>query len=267
MRLYVGCSGFSYSAWSGHFYPPDLPDANRLEYYSKAFDFVEIDSTFYRMPSVFTMRKWATTTPAHFRFAVKMPGIITHDNRLGDVDSALHYFYDAMTPLSEKTAAILIQLPRSITKDEGFKKLKVMPLDNRLRHALEVRHESWFDDEVYDFLRQNNICLAWSQRDEIATPPVLTTDFVYLRLIGDRSIAEKDFGKIQKDRLNEMQKWASELTKAQEDKVLKIGIVAANNHYAGFGPGTSNTFRKLIGLPEATYHELEQSKQPSLLDY
>lgn len=253
--------------WSGHFYPPDLPNAKWLEYYSKVFDFVEIDSTFYRMPNVLTVKKWASATPENFRFSAKMPGQITHDNRLGDADSALWYFYDAMSTLKDKTAAILIQLLPTITKAEGFKKFKNLPLDERFRHALEARHKSWFDDEVYDYLKENNIYLAWPQLADIQTPPVLTTDFVYLRLIGDRSIAESDFGKIQKDRLNEMQYWADELKKAQKDKALKIGIVAANNHYAGFGPGTSNTFRKMIGSPEALYYENEQAKQPSLLDY
>jgi uncharacterized protein YecE (DUF72 family) len=148
-----------------------------------------------------------------------------------------------------------------------FKKLKALPIDERYQHAIEFRHVSWFDDEVCYCLRQNNICLVWSQRDEIVTPPIVMADFVYLRLIGDRSIAEADFGKIQRDRFNEMQQCANELKKVEKVNALKVGIVAANNHYAGFGPGTSNTFRKMLDLPEATYYELEQSKQPNLLDY
>ena len=264
----MGCSGFSYTAWSGHFYPPELPKNKLLTYYSSVFDFVEIDSTFYRTPNVLTTTKWAKSTPENFKFTAKMPSAVTHDKRLGEgIDTSLRYFYAAMRSLKDKLAAILIQLPPSMTKDEGFKKLKTMPLDERLRHALEARHESWFDDEVCDFLRQNNICLVWSQRDEIATPPVVTADFVYLRLIGDRSISEDEFTKIHINRLGEMQYWASELKKVEKNSALKVGIVAANNHYAGFGPGTSNTFRKLIGLPESIYRELEQSKQPNLLDY
>ena len=268
MRLLVGCSGFSYAAWSGHFYPPDLPNAKWLEYYSKIFDFVEIDTTYYHMPNALTVRKWAKNTPDNFRFSAKMPGIVTHEKRLGaGVESDMRFFYDAMAPLKDKIVSILIQLPGSITMKEGFKKLRALPIDERYRHAIEFRHVSWFDKEVYDFLSQSDICLVWSQRDEIATPPILTTDFTYLRLIGDRSIAEKDFGKIQKDRLNEMKYWADEVKRAQSDKKLHVGIVAANNHYAGFGPGTSNAFRKMIGLSEASYYELEQSKQPNLLDY
>jgi uncharacterized protein YecE (DUF72 family) len=98
------------------------------------------------------------------------------------------------------------------------------------------------------------------------TPPVVTTaDFIYLRFIGDRSIDEKDFGIIQKDRIKEMEYWASVVVKkAQKDKNLKRGFVAANNHYAGFGPGTANIFRKMLGLQEAVF---EEKKQTTLSDF
>lgn len=268
MQPYVGCSGFSYSAWSGHFYPSGLEANKFLEYYSKVFDYVEIDASFYRTPYVMTVTKWAKITPDNFRFTAKMPQKVTHDRRLGKgIDSTLHYFYEAMTPLKDKLASILIQLPPSLTKNEGLKKLKQLPLDTRFKHALEVRHKTWFDDEVYDYLKQSELCLVWSQLAELQTPPIVTTDFIYLRFIGDRSIPESEFGKIQKDRLNEMQYWANEVSKLKSNKVLKSGFVAANNHYAGFGPGTANIFRKLINLPDATCYEIEQEKQPSLLDF
>jgi uncharacterized protein YecE (DUF72 family) len=94
--------------------------------------------------------------------------------------------------------------------------------------------------------------LVWSQLAELQTPPILTTDFLYLRLIGDRSIQEKDFGRIQIDRVLEMQKWADNI-KAVEDERIKLAIITANNHYAGFGPGTANIFRSMLGLPEAKW--------------
>ena len=112
---------------------------------------------------------------------------------------------------------------------------------------------------------------VWSQLAEIKTPPVVTTDFLYLRLIGDRSIHEKDFGKIQKDRIAEMKKWAKKLrgvvvvvveeeTEKDSQRNLKLAIVSANNHYAGFGPGTADVFRKMIGLPEATWKKEDKSE-------
>jgi uncharacterized protein YecE (DUF72 family) len=102
--------------------------------------------------------------------------------------------------------------------------------------------------------------MVWSQLAELRTPPIATTDFLYLRFIGDRSIQEKDFGRIQIDMVLEMQKWANDI-KTVEDKGIKQGIIAANNHYAGFGPGTVNIFRKMLGLSEAKWEEKEEEEQ------
>jgi uncharacterized protein YecE (DUF72 family) len=102
---------------------------------------------------------------------------------------------------------------------------------------------------------------VWSQLAGLQNPPVVTTDFLYLRFIGDRSIQEKDFGRIQIDRIAEMQKWAENIKNVQEDQHMKLAIVAANNHYAGFGPGTVNIFRNMIGLPEAKWEEKEMGIQ------
>jgi uncharacterized protein YecE (DUF72 family) len=101
---------------------------------------------------------------------------------------------------------------------------------------------------------------AWSQLAELRTPPIVTSDFLYLRFIGDRSIQEKDFGRIQIDRVIEMQKWANDI-KTVEDEGIKLAIISANNHYAGFGPGTVNIFRNMLGLPEAKWEEKEEKEQ------
>lgn len=195
--------------------------------------------------------------PDNFRFTAKMPQAVTHEKRLGEgVESSLHYFYEAMSPLKDKLLAVLLQLPPSFTKKEGLKKLKKLPLDNRFRHTIEVRHVSWYDGEVYDHFKNIGLCFACSQRDVLTTAPVLTSDFAYSRLIGYRSIPDTDSGKIQKDRVQEMQTWVKVIEKLENAKQLKIAIVAANNHYAGFSPGTVNIMRKLIGLPETTYYEL-----------
>lgn len=262
MQLYIGCSGWSYSAWLGHFYPKGLEGAKYLEYYSQVFNYVEIDSSFYRTPNQLTVSRWARVTPNAFKFTAKFPKSITHNKRLGQgIESDLDYFYKAMTPLADKLGCLLLQLPPSMTTKEGLKKLEILPLDKRFRYAVEARHKTWFDDEVYSFLKKNEICLAWSQIAEIQTPPIVTTDFIYLRFIGDRSIGEKDFGIIQKDRIKEMEYWASVVKKTQKDnKSLRRGIVAANNHYAGFGPATANSFRRIVGLKEVQWEEMEQKR-------
>jgi uncharacterized protein YecE (DUF72 family) len=260
LQFYIGCSGWGYDAWLGHFYPANLEPREFLKYYGTVFDFVEIDSSFYRPPNLFMTKRWASVTPDNFRFTAKFPRSITHEKRLAQPERQLRYFFDVMRPLRRKVLALLLQLPPSLTAKEGLKKLEALihMLDPDFRYAIEVRHRSWFDRSVYKLLSDNKICLAWSQLDTIQTPPELTSDFLYLRFIGDRSIDEKDFGRIQKDRLKELAKWSEEVKKLKDK--ANYAIVAANNHYAGFGPATANSFRKMLGLKEAVWEEMKQEK-------
>jgi uncharacterized protein YecE (DUF72 family) len=210
-------------------------------------------------------KRWASMTPDNFRFTAKFPRSITHEKRLADPEKELRYFIHVMRPLRQKVLALLLQLPPSLTAKEGLKKLKVLipMLDPDFRYAIEVRNTSWFDNnnnnnEFYKLLSDNNICLTWSQLDTIQTPPELTSDFLYLRFIGDRSIDEKEFGRIQKNRLKELQRWSENVNKLKNK--TKFAIVAANNHYAGFGPATANSFRKMVGLKEAVWEEMKQKR-------
>jgi uncharacterized protein YecE (DUF72 family) len=103
--------------------------------------------------------------------------------------------------------------------------------------------------------------MVWSQLARMSTPPIVTSDFLYVRFIGDRSVNEKDFGKIQKDRIIEMKQWADEIKQVESgkergrNKEVNLAMIAANNHYAGFGPGTANLFRKMVGLPELSWED------------
>ena len=114
----------------------------------------------------------------------------------------------------------IIQLPPSLQIFEGLESLRnlVPDLDKRFRYAVEVRHTSWFQDLAYNFFANDDICMVWSQFAEIQTPPIVTIDFLYLRLIGDRGIQEKDFGRIQRDRVLEMEKWAENIKNIQDDE-------------------------------------------------
>jgi uncharacterized protein YecE (DUF72 family) len=255
LQYYIGCSGWSYSAWKGPFYPSNMDNSSDwLSYYASVFDYVEIDSSFYRMPNLFTVKNWLEKTPENFKFTAKFPKVITHDKHLKDVSRELEYFHQSMLPLRDKTLALLIQLPPSLKITEGLDNLRqvVSELDTKFRYAVEVRDRSWFQDLAYNFFANNNIYMVWSQLGELRTTPIVTTDFLYVRLIGDRSIDEKDFGKIQKDRVIEMKKWSSKIKRVskQEEgggrKNINLAIVSANNHYAGFGPGTANIFRKMV---------------------
>jgi uncharacterized protein YecE (DUF72 family) len=163
-----------------------------------------------------------------------------------------------MRPLHNKLLALLLQLPPSLTANEGLKKLETLihMLDPDFRYAIEVRHRSWFDNkDVYNLLSDNEICLAWSHLDTIQPPTELTSDFVYLRFIGDRSIDERDFGKIQKDRLSEPKRWSDVVSSKMKKNKANFAVVAAHNHYAGFAPASANSFRKVIGLKQTVWEK------------
>lgn len=188
------------------------------------------------------VNNWANKTPKDFKFTAKFPKVVTHEKRLKNVDKELDQFLEAFRPLSDKTLALLIQLPPSLQIHEGLQGLRelVPILDQRFRYAIEVRHPSWFQDLAYNFFTNHQICMVWSQLAEMKSTPVVTSDFLYVRFIGDRSI--EDFGKIQIDRMIDMQKWAGSIKNVQKDERIRLAIVAANNHYAGFGPGTAIFF-------------------------
>jgi uncharacterized protein YecE (DUF72 family) len=180
LQYYIGCSGWSYSAWQGPFYPSNL-DSDWLKYYTSVFDYVEIDSSFYRIPNLFMVKNWSKQTPENFRFTAKFPKVITHDKRLKDVSKELEYFFQSMLPLKEKILALLIQLPPSLKITEGIQNLRqyIIPeLDSRFRYAIEVRDRSWFQDLAYNLFSDNDICLVWSELAELRTPPLVHSNHI-----------------------------------------------------------------------------------------
>ncbi len=230
-----------------------------LPYYSQVFNYVEIDSTFYNIPSELMVKNWDKRTPDNFRFTAKFPKIISHEKRFKNVEKQLELFYERMEPLKEKILALLIQLPPSYKIKEGLEDLSSYNFffDGSFRYAVEVRHPSWFNDLAYNFFKNNNISMVWSQMDRLQTPPIVTSDFVYLRLIGDRRLAETEFGKIQIDRTDEIRNWANKMKEVRRnEKDVKIGIVAANNHYGGYGPGTVDIFRQSIEMEKLSFENV-----------
>jgi uncharacterized protein YecE (DUF72 family) len=263
----IGCSGWSYKDWSGEFYPRDIQAKDYLGYNSRFFDCVEIDSSFYRIPSTFMVEQWRRNTPEGFIFSPKLPKKITHEMKLQDFESTLKYFYGVVDKLGPKLGPIVVQLPPSIKVDKHRAQMTnfLATLDTRYRHAIEFRHKSWFAEQTYTLLEKNNISMVWSLNQYIETPPQVTSDFVYLRMVGERDITE--FSRIQKDRSTDMKRWAKNL----EDKrgSYQNAFVFFNNHFAGFGPESVNEFRRLLGMMEIDWkHALPStSTQVSLADF
>ncbi len=182
MKLRVGTSGYSYKEWVGPFYPPKHPANQMLRFYGERFGTVEINNTFYRMPTAAMLEKWAGEVPDGFRFVLKAPRRITHDRKLAGVDDSLAFLIEASAALGEKRGPFLFQLPPVFQKDRS----RLVDFLGRLGHApaaLEFRHATWFDDEIYDALRARGVALCLAETDEGAPPPrVATAAFGYLRL-------------------------------------------------------------------------------------
>jgi uncharacterized protein YecE (DUF72 family) len=182
MRTRIGTSGYSYPAWKGRFYPRDLPAKQFLPFYASRFGSVEINNTFYRMPSATLVKSWAGEVPADFVFAVKAPQRITHHKRLVDCADSVAALLEAIEPLGKKTGPILFQLPPNFKKDVPRLAAFLASLPTRWQVALEVRHESWHADDTYEALRAAGAALCISDTEKLSTPLVATAGFGYLRL-------------------------------------------------------------------------------------
>jgi uncharacterized protein YecE (DUF72 family) len=187
VRVRAGTSGYQYRYWRGSFYPDKCKEADMLGEYGRRLPTVEINNSFYRMPTPAVMEKWAAQVPEDFRFAVKAPRRITHIKRLKEVGEEVEALLATVSVLGEKLGVVLFQLPPNFKCDlarlDGL--LAALPLGGRF--ALEFRHESWFSDEVFARLRGGNValCLCDEGQGDKAVPWVATASFGYLRLRHD----------------------------------------------------------------------------------
>ncbi len=188
MRTYTGCSGYHYSDWKDQFYPEDLPKDRWLAYYADHFNTVEINNTFYKMPSEGDLKQWKEQTPAHFRFTIKANRFFTHLKKMkqdDDFKQRLDDFREILKSLDNKLSCVLWQLPgnlhRNLSKLESFCNL----LDQGVNHVIEFRHASWFDEEVYEVLEQEGVSFCMlSAPDELPEEVRAITSTAYIRFHG-----------------------------------------------------------------------------------
>ncbi|HWY88859.1 MAG TPA: DUF72 domain-containing protein [Gemmataceae bacterium] len=183
MGLYVGTSGYSYKEWKGTFYPKNLPAKGMLHFYSEHFRTVEINYTFRRLPTASVLETWAGAVPADFQFVLKAPQQITHVKRLKDAGDSVASFLEIAGKLKERLGPLLFQLPATYKKDASRLRafLALLPFQGRV--ALEFRHPSWFDDEVFGLLRHHGAALCVADADDdLKVPVVATMDWGCLRL-------------------------------------------------------------------------------------
>ncbi len=188
--IWIGTSGFSYKEWRPIFYPADFSDKQFLQYYASRFKSVEIDYTFYRMPSAKTIEAWRTATPENFRFCLKASQQITHRERLHVPSEALEYLLGVVTGLESRLGLILYQLPPFFKCDVQKLDMFLSVLPRGIHAAFEFRHDSWFTDEVYRLLEKHGVALCIHDADDRTTPIKLTASSAYVRLRRSEYTAE-----------------------------------------------------------------------------
>jgi len=248
-RIRVGTQGWNYDAWLGAFYPEGTRPADFLHVYSRAFDTVEVDSTFYGTPPSRTVRGWYERTKPDFTFALKLPQEITHERRLRNVDDLANEFFDRARELEEKLGPVLIQLGPDFGPNELPALAQFLPkLPADIRFAVEFRQRSWIHDGVLALLAEHNVALAltdarWIPRKQMQSLAArATADFIYVRWMGpDRNIV--DYSRIQIDRTRELESWAAVLWSLTSDRDI-YGYV--NNHFAGHSPSSVRDLQRLL---------------------
>jgi len=186
MKVRVGTSGYAYKEWKGTFYPAGLADSEMLPFYAQRLGVVEINNTFYRMPTKDLLLKWAEKVPEDFGFVLKAPQRITHQKRLSpQAAEDLAFLLETTAVLGPRLGALLFQLPPFLKKDAARLRDFLALIPTGVRAAFEFRHASWFDDEVYDALRSRGAALCSADTDESGdegAPIVPTAPWGYLRL-------------------------------------------------------------------------------------
>ena len=181
-RVLVGTSGYNYPEWRGTFYPEKFSTDKMLAFYAERFRTVEINYTFYRMPSEKLLAGWAAGTPDGFSFTLKAPRRITHDSKLQRCEELLESFCRIAATLGPKLATLLFQLPPTFKKDPEVLRAFAELLPDGTRAAFEFRHGSWLDAEVFDILRSRNLALCIADSEKMSTPVEMTADYAYFRL-------------------------------------------------------------------------------------
>jgi uncharacterized protein YecE (DUF72 family) len=230
MDLYVGTSGYSYKEWKGKFYPEDLPEKQMLRYYGERFNSVEINNTFYRMPNTSVLEGWAKEVPANFKFVIKGSQKITHFQRLKDIDDSVAYLLKVVSVLNQQLGPLLFQTPPYLKKDIPRLRDFLAKIPRERRVAMEFRHESWFDNELFDLLRehQSALCVAEAE-DGVEVPFESTADWGYLRL------RRPDYGDA------ELKDWSKRI----QEKDWRDVFIFFKHEDEGKGPEMANRFLEL----------------------
>ena len=182
MPVFVGTSGYNYPEWRGSFYPEKFPTGKMLAYYAERFNSVEVNYTFYKIPTAALLEGWSAQTPEGFTFTLKAPRRITHDSRLRRCEELTRTFCQTAQTLGPKLGALLFQLPPTFKRDDAVLLEFLALLPKGTRAAFEFRHASWLETPVFERLRAHNVALCIADSEKMSTPVVTTADYTYFRL-------------------------------------------------------------------------------------
>jgi len=226
--------GWSYTFWKDQFYSTDIKPENFLHEYSKHFDTVEVNNTFYRVPTTSTIKNWDEQTKPGFLFSIKAPKKITHGKLAQDNSNYLDFFFSTISNLGPKIGPILFQFPPHF-KLSKFAELKdlISILPKKFRYAFEVRNKNWFTDKFFNFLHEKKIALVLGDGYWIGDINSITTDFTYFRWEGNRKQIKGTLGIVEKDRAQDIRKLGKRIQTFSE----KIKIFSYfSKYYSGFPP-------------------------------
>ena len=235
-KCFVGTSGWHYDHWRGRFYPIGLPKSKWLDFYAQQFPTVEINNSFYRLPSEKAFAAWHDSSPAHFLFAVKVSRYITHIKKLRNVEEALETFLERARGLGAKLGPLLYQLPPNMKRNDAVLEKFLSILPPGLRHVFEFRNESWLDEGVFDILRRHSAALCIMDLPGFTSPVAATADFAYIRFHGSQWL----YGSCYTD--EELRMWA--------ERIAGLGVgevyVYFNNDAEGFALRNALTLSRLL---------------------
>lgn len=237
-EIRIGTSGWHYIHWKGPFYPADLPASKMLAFYVRHFDAVEINNSFYRLPSPDALAAWREATPPGFCFAAKASRFLTHNKKLKEPENALHNFLPRVEVLKEKLAPILFQLPPSwkCNTERLGEFLAVLP--KRHRYAFEFREQSWICDANLELLRRHNAAFCIYELAGYHSPMEVTADWVYVRLHGPGG---KYQGSYSDEKLRD---WAQQI--AQWNRDLRAIHIYFDNDQAGYAARNALRLKELV---------------------
>ena len=244
-KVHIGTMGWNYKFWIGDFYPRGLKPQEYLAEYSKNFDTVEVDSTFYRIPYESTVTRWRDQTPTDFLFSAKFPRAITHKKMLVNCEDEVDMFIEKISQLRGKLGPLLLQFPPAFKPEQVYLLSDFLPrLPKGYRFAVEVRNKELLGEKLFSILRENGVALVLSDRPLMSRMETITADFTYIRWEGDRKKVRGTLGKVEVDRTADIKMWAGRIRRFLDVPTEVFGYFS--KYYSGHPPTDAKQILKFF---------------------